>query len=104
MDGNKRVLKGDFTTHFFVTVIETEKDSFEDSGDYNKEARRTWGYTDTFEKAERAVLDNYSDIHECCYQWVIIEEHVMDVFAMGTGLFKWYHWNKEIEGYERCGS
>jgi len=102
-DGKKKLLKGDFTTHWFVTVVQTGKDTFEDCPEiWKKKYTRCWGYTDKFEDAEKAVLENYTDIHETCYQWVIIEEHVMDVFAIGTGLFQWYHWNKEKEGYERC--
>jgi len=113
MNGKKKILKGDYTTHFFVTVVQTGVDSFEDGPDVWKDKNsRCWGYTDTFEKAEKDVLGNYTDIHECSYQWVIIEEHVMDVFAMGTGRFQWYHWNDKKEdvpewqshlgGYERC--
>jgi len=113
MDGSRRVLKGNPTTHFFVTVVHTGEDTFEDTPEvWKKKHTRCWGYTDSFEKAEQAILENYTDIHECSYQWVIIEEHIMDVFAIGTGLFQWYHWNEEKEdvpewqngpgGYERC--
>ena len=103
MDGKKKILKGNHTTHFFVTVVYTGKDSFEDSKEvWHKKSSRCWGYTDTFKKAEDAVLANYTDMNECMYQWVIIEEHVMDVFAICTGRFQWYHWNRSSEGYERC--
>ncbi|KKM01911.1 hypothetical protein LCGC14_1789660 [marine sediment metagenome] len=100
MDGDKRVLKGNYPTHFFVTAVQTKKDVFTDRGDSCDS--RCWGYTDTFEKAEEAVLKNYMDMHECSYQWIIIEEYVMDVLALATGRFQWYHWDKMSSEYERC--
>lgn len=103
MDGKRKVLKGNFITHFFVTAVHTGVDSFQDSPEiWKNKSSRCWGYTDTFEKAEEAVLANYTDIHECTDQWVIIEEHIMDVLALGTGLFQWYHWNNDTDAYERC--
>ncbi len=103
MDGNNRLPKGDYTTHFFVTAVETKKDVFTKlDDDWNKKCSRCWGYTDTFEKAEESVLENYMDMHECSYQWIVIEEHVMDVLALATGKFQWYHWNQTSNEYERC--
>ena len=94
----------DCTTHFFVTVVETHKDNFTKpkDGSWAVKCTRCWGYTDTFEQAEKDVLDNYTDMRECSYQWVIIEEHVMDTFAMPTGRFQWYHWNQMTQSYEKC--
>lgn len=90
-------------SHFFVTAVRTWEDTFEDlPNKWNKRSSRCWGYEATFEEAERKVLENYTDIHECTDDWVIIEEHAMDVFAMGTGRFQWYHWNEDKQTYERC--
>lgn len=102
MDGEERI-KGDFVTHFFVTAVRTYRDTFEDTeGTWNKRSSRCWGYASTFEEAEQRVLENYTDIHECTDQWVVIEEYVMDVLALSTGKFQWYHWNKDKQSYERC--
>jgi hypothetical protein len=103
IDGKRRVLKGNPITHFFVTAVRTWEDTFNDiDGKWNVRDTRCWGYTNTFEKAESAVISNYTDIHECTDDWVIIEEYVMDVFAINTGLFQWYHWNENNKRYERC--
>ena len=103
MDGNKSLKTNGHPTHFFVTTVMTGVDTPDDCPEvWKRQDTRCWGYTDTFEKAEEAVLKNYTDIHEYTYQWVIIEEHVMDVFAMGTGRFQWYHWNLKEDCYERC--
>jgi len=103
MDGTKRIIKGDYVSHFFVTAVRTWEDIFEElDGKWNKRNSRCWGYIDTFEKAEKAVLENYTDMREDTDNWVIIEEHIMDVFAIGTGKFQWYHWNKNKKAYERC--
>ena len=102
MDGHRRKNFEKCKTHFFVTVVQTHKDTFEDVDGWNKKYTRCWGYAETFDEAEKAVLENYTDIHEESYQWAVIEEHVMDVFAMTTGLFQWYHWNENKRAYERC--
>lgn len=103
MDGNQRVIKGDYVSHFFVTAVHTWEDSFEENETKGQvRGTRCWGYAPTFEEAEARVIENYTDIHECTDDWVIIEEHVMDVFAVGTGKFQWYHWNEEKQEYERC--
>lgn len=100
MKRNKSWEDKDVTTHFFITVIETKIDTPEEIA--IERSHRCWGYEPTFEKAEEAILNNYTDLHECSYQWAVIEEHVMSYFAMTTGFFQWYHWDKDKEAYERC--
>lgn len=95
-------IKGDFTTHFFITVVRTKTDSFDKKNASYTFSKRCWGYTNSFEEAEERVLENYTDFHECSYQWAIIEEHVMDALALPTGRYQWYHWNKKGRGYRRC--
>lgn len=36
--------------------------------------RRTWGWTHDFRTAHEIVTNNWGDIHECSYPWVVIEE------------------------------
>ena len=97
VEGKRRdiINNKDLITHWFVTVVETEHDSPDE--DMCEKSKRCWGYEDTFEKAEEAVVNNYTGIRECSYQWAIIEEYVMSYFAMPTGLFQWYHWDEDSE-------
>lgn len=102
MDGKRRnIFNGkDLKTHWFITVVETKEDS--PNKDVMQKSCRCWGYEESFDKAEEAVINNYMDLHECSYQWAIVEEHVMSYFALPTGLFQWYHWNEDEKKYERC--
>jgi hypothetical protein len=90
------------TTHFFITVVRTKTDSFSKNNALYTFSKRCWGYTDSFDKAEKSVLENYTDFHECSYQWAVIEEHVMDAFAVPTGNRKWYHWDEKKRCYKKC--
>lgn len=90
----------DRKTHWFITVVRTEKDS--SGAETNYEDIRCWGYEESFDEAEEAVINNYSDLSECFYQWAIIEEHMMGYFAMPTGKYQWFHWNVDKDKFERC--
>lgn len=62
--------------------------------------QRCFGYFQTFEKAEKAVLNNYCDIWETIYEYVVIEKvkdgiHQIDLKPI------WYKWNLEKECYEK---
>ena len=86
------------TRHYFVTVIQTEKDTpDEDSG---KHKIRCWGFYPTSEMAQEAVLQNVTDLHELWYQWAMIEEYNYGVPAISDGTTRrWYHWNDIYKKY-----
>lgn len=93
----------DYITHFFVTAVHTGVDLSQDSPDvWSNKSSRLWGYTDTFDKADKDVESNYGDIHEGLYQWIVVEEHIMDTVTTCTGFIQWYHWDQSIEGYKKC--
>lgn len=90
------------TTHYFVTVVQTEKDTAEQ--DCGKHNTRCWGFYPTLEMAEEAVLNNVTDIHELWYQWAVIESYhygVPAISSRGLGLDdeKWYHWSDLYKKY-----
>src|SRR3990167_4097242 len=90
------------TKHYFVTVIQTEKDTLDkECGKWNT---RCWGFYPTLEMAQEAVLQNVTDIHELWYQWAVIEEYYYGVPAMtsqvmGEGSERWYHWSDLYKKY-----
>ena len=75
---------------YFVTTI-----------DSRDEDRRCVGYFETFEEAEKAVLENACDIWETCYNYAVIEN-------IKPGLYQydfhptWYKWHKLANGYMKC--
>jgi hypothetical protein len=80
-------------TIWAITTIVSTKDGFSDS--------RCVGYCFTAQEAFDLVEGNYADIHECDYNYVIVEE-------LGAGLYPdtyqdyWYEWDIEKEKYVSC--
>lgn len=51
---------------------------------------RTWGWYDNFDDAERAIIENHTDIFECAYyDYAVIEEVGPGVCAIGE-VRQWY--------------
>ena len=62
--------------------------------------QRCFGYFQTFEEAEEAVLNNYCDIWETIYEYAVIEK-VRDGIHQYDFNPTWYKWNLEKECYEK---
>ena len=62
--------------------------------------QRCFGYFQTFEEAEKAVLNNYCDIWETIHEYVVIEK-VEDGIHQYDFNPTWYKWNLEKECYEK---
>lgn len=82
---------------YFVTGITYEDKETKYKG---QRGQRCFGYFQTFEEAEEAVLNNYCDIWETIYEYAVIEKvrdgiHQIDLEPM------WYKWNLEKECYEK---
>ena len=102
MDGKTRSMfepKEGQKTHYFLTVMDTK---IYDDGSEGYKSTRCWGYDESFDRLVEALENNYTDIHECTYDWAVVEEHIMSFFAVPTGRFQWFKWNEEKEGYEQC--
>jgi len=68
---------------------------------------RCFGYYDTREKAVDAVINNVSDIQECYYDYVVIEELEQGIHPLPNDLINythetWFVWNKNEEKWVRC--
>lgn len=50
---------------------------------------RTWGWYETFEEAEEAILNNYGDLFECSYNYACIEEVPPGVMVVAK-VKQWY--------------
>lgn len=61
---------------YFITTVQTKDNEVVD--------HRSVGYVDTFEEAEKIVLNNQYDIFEYCYNYAVIE-------AIPTGLYQYDH-------------
>lgn len=79
-------------THFFITAINSHR--------HWATSTRCWGYTDTLEQAREAVRTNYYDLHEGTYDYIVIEEHIMNAYAIATEFIEWWKWNENTHEYE----
>jgi len=85
----KKIQKG--KSHYFLTVVHIRKDNTTDT--------RCWGYHEDLELIRQCLRDNYSDFHETMYDYAVIEEHIMDPFAISTGFQEWWKFDFDKEGY-----
>lgn len=60
--------------------------------------RRTFGWYAKLNGALDAVVKNKCDLHECYYQYVVIEEVKEGVFGMAIKEW-WFKWNKNKRNF-----
>ena len=56
------------------------------------------GWKPTFEKAEYEVLNNGTNLYECAYDYVVIEEVPDNIWSWGWTEW-WYQWDRSQEKY-----
>lgn len=78
-------------TAFFVTSIENG---------WPSALKRCFGFFFTEKEAINAVLNNDCDIHECLYEYVVIEE-INDGIHGGVVNEIWFEWNRKKSGWEK---
>lgn len=66
--------------------------------DINDDDKVNWGYYPDFERAEMAVTNNIADLHEGCYDYMIIEKIFPGIVADTCDWF--YKWNDSTGRYE----
>lgn len=81
---------------FTITLINTSLDDKINSTD----SRRCIGYYENKSDAIRAVIDNKGEMHECLYNYIVIEEIPSGVWA-STISETWYEWNFPEKRWEK---
>lgn len=74
---------------YFITTIQSRTDE-----------SRCVGYFSSFEEAEEAVEENYLDLHETIYDYIVIENIPEGLYRYDQDA-KWYKWNNSKERYEK---
>jgi hypothetical protein len=74
---------------FFITCIDNLS-----TFDY----QRTFGYTQTFEEAEKKLNENYLDLHEYLYQYAVVEKIPAGIHQTAEKEV-WFKWNEEKGGF-----
>jgi hypothetical protein len=78
---------------WFITAIATSKDSIKNPS-LNVRSHRTFGFYEHHWDAYKAVRDNVGSMHECLYDYIIIEcieEGIHPVVLQE----EWYRWDEK---------
>jgi len=78
--------------YFLTAILEANPDSKY----YPHGATRCFGYYEEKPKACEAADLNLADMHECLYEWLVIEEIPQGIHAMPKEEI-WYKWDDGLE-------
>jgi hypothetical protein len=79
---------------YFITGL--QKLEVNDKGWLDQGAQRTFGYYENFDDAENAVIHNHADIHECLYNYMLIEKIEPGLYAHCLSAERWlYKYNPD---------
>ena len=62
-------------------------------------SERTFGFKETFEKATKALHENYCDMHEGLYQYAIVEEINTPTIHPDVDSKQWFEFDENKEGF-----
>lgn len=81
---------------YFITCF--EKITIGKLGWLDTESTRTFGFVSTFAKAEQALNDNACDMHECLYDYAVVEDINQGVLSLAEQ--RWvFKWDQHREGF-----
>lgn len=83
--------------NIFIVTMLTEISYFEFGEDYD---RRVVGWFKTLAEAEGCLKVNCGDVHECRYDYAVIEEVQPGFYSGAKAPQSWYEWDSELEGYK----
>jgi hypothetical protein len=75
---------------FFITSL-----AYYTSSNFTLPKSRCFGFFDSLEKAKTAVACNSGNMHECYYNYLVIEEISEGVHAFPISQY-WYIWSEDL--------
>ncbi len=73
-------------------MIYTVSAHYSGDGSMGSYEHHTFGYYLSEEEARDAARRNVGSMHECLYEWLVIEKIAPGIFAMGE-VVQWYQWS-----------
>lgn len=67
----------------------------------DKRNKRTWGYYPTEKEARHAITENYGNMRDCLFDYLVLEEYDQGVLA-GAKRDVWFHWNEVVGEWLEC--
>lgn len=86
---------------YFITAmtdIQNEKTNF-GSEEAKNHFQRCFGYYTEKEDAFEAVRRNSCDMHETCYDYIVVEQIEPGIHALAE-VVGWFQYNHETDGYD----
>lgn len=96
---------------WFITVFEKIEPG--DKGWPELGCQRTWGFYFEREVAVKSLYENWTDMHETCYDYAVIEQYSEGISHYEHGSRQWFKFDYERNGYfeveepecvKHCGS
>ena len=81
---------------FFITCFSRRENGESESPDFSD--MRTFGYFDSFEACNQALHENWCDMHECLYEFAVIEQIEQGIHPHAKEM-DWYRWDNEKCGF-----
>ena len=73
-----------------------------DDPNFPKYGNRVFGYYEKEHDAHMAVLEDRCSMHECLYDYIVVEECNPGVHATNR-VVQWYSWDYTSRQWEPCG-
>ena len=83
---------------WFITAIATERDSIENPS-LELKTKRTFGFYNTYNEAYKAVKENRSNMHECLYDFIVME-YIETGIHPTVFATEWWIWTR-VDGYDK---
>lgn len=86
---------------YFITAMTNivYEDTKFDSEEFKKHSTRCFGYYSDKEKAINAVVNNYCDMYETTYEFILIEK-IGEGIHPDADIIGWFKYNGQINKYE----
>jgi hypothetical protein len=82
---------------FYFVVVMTK-----DNGKHKHPQSRTWCFLDSLDEAKRIIEENITDIHECSFNYALIEEFKSNSLPCISKNEWWYYWDTLKDKYVSC--
>lgn len=83
---------------WFIAVFE-KMEAHNNTGWPEFGAQRTWGFYADRETAVQCLHENWTDIHEYCYDYAVLEKFDEGISHYVFGSRQWFKFDCEREGY-----
>ena len=86
---------------YFISCIFIKSEMDVNEIDVDEKDIRTFGFFNDYETCVLALHNNWVDMHECYYQYAVVEE-VNEGIHPKVESYYWFKWDKKRKGFYEC--